>query len=64
MVHVHPFNSTFGTIVTSIRFTLKWSAGNAKKPVQKLYPQLKTDKYPDLPDNFTFLKAEGILDKQ
>jgi len=50
--------------MTSIRFTLKWSARGAKKLVQKLYPQLKTDKYPDLPDNFTFQQAEGILDKQ
>jgi aspartate--ammonia ligase len=31
--------------------------------VQKLYPQLKTDKYPDLPDKLTFLHAEEILDK-
>ncbi len=31
--------------------------------VQKMYPQLKTDKYPDLPDELTFLHAEEILDK-
>jgi aspartate--ammonia ligase len=35
----------------------------AEKHVQKLYPQLKTDKYPDLPDKLTFLHAEEILDK-
>jgi aspartate--ammonia ligase len=35
----------------------------AEKHVQKLYPQLKTDKYPDLPDRLTFLHAEDILDK-
>jgi aspartate--ammonia ligase len=35
----------------------------AEKYVQKLYPQLKTDKYPDLPDKLTFLHAEDILDK-
>jgi aspartate--ammonia ligase len=35
----------------------------AEKHVQKLYPQLKTDKYPDLPDKLTFLHAEDILDK-
>jgi aspartate--ammonia ligase len=35
----------------------------AEKHVQKLYPQLKTDKYPDLPSKLTFLHAEEILDK-
>ncbi|HVP41141.1 MAG TPA: aspartate--ammonia ligase [Candidatus Krumholzibacteriaceae bacterium] len=33
----------------------------AEKHVQKLFPQLKTDKYPDLPDKLTFLHAEEIL---
>jgi len=31
--------------------------------VQQMYPQLKTDKYPDLPEELTFLHAEEILDK-
>ncbi|MHC4070404.1 MAG: aspartate--ammonia ligase, partial [Planctomycetota bacterium] len=31
--------------------------------VQKLFPQLKTDKYPDLPEKLTFLHAEEILEK-
>ena len=35
----------------------------AEKHVQKLFPQLKTDKYPDLPEKLTFLHAEDILDK-
>jgi aspartate--ammonia ligase len=35
----------------------------AEKHVQRLYPQLKTDKYPDLPEKLTFLHAEEILDK-
>ncbi len=30
--------------------------------VQKLFPQLKTDKYPDMPDELTFIHAEDILD--
>ncbi len=30
--------------------------------VQKLFPQLKTSKYPNLPDKLTFLHAEDILD--
>ena len=34
----------------------------AEKHIQKLFPQLKTDKYPNLPDNLTFLHAEDILD--
>ncbi len=35
----------------------------AETHVQKKFPQLKTDKYPNLPDNITFLHAEEILDK-
>jgi aspartate--ammonia ligase len=35
----------------------------AEEHVQKLFPQLKTDKYPDLPDKLTFIHAEEILDK-
>jgi aspartate--ammonia ligase len=31
--------------------------------VQKIYPQLKTAKYPDLPDELTFLHAEEILER-
>jgi len=29
--------------------------------VQQLFPQLKTDKYPDLPDELTFIHAEDLL---
>ncbi len=35
----------------------------AETHVQELFPQLKTDKYPDLPEKLTFLHAEDILDK-
>jgi aspartate--ammonia ligase len=35
----------------------------AEKHVQKMFPQLKTDKYPDLPNELTFLHAEDILDR-
>ncbi len=35
----------------------------AETHVQKLFPQLKTDKYPDLPDKLTFIHAEEILEK-
>ncbi|MEK6572424.1 MAG: aspartate--ammonia ligase [Bacteroidota bacterium] len=34
----------------------------AEDDVQRLFPQLKTDKYPSLPDDITFLHAEDILD--
>jgi len=35
----------------------------AEAHVQKLFPQLKTDKYPNLPDELTFIHAEDILDR-
>ncbi len=34
----------------------------AETLVQEMYPQLKTDKYPDLPDELVFLHAEEILE--
>ena len=36
---------------------------SAEEHVQKLFPQLRTDKYADLPDKLVFLHAEDILDK-
>ncbi|MGD0177470.1 MAG: aspartate--ammonia ligase [Candidatus Bathyarchaeia archaeon] len=35
----------------------------AENHAQKLFPQLKTSKYPSLPDEITFLHAEDILEK-
>ena len=35
---------------------------DAESHVQNLFPKLKTDKYPDMPDEITFLHAEEILD--
>jgi aspartate--ammonia ligase len=35
----------------------------AEAHVQKLFPELKTDKYPNLPEKLTFIHAEDILDK-
>lgn len=35
----------------------------AETHVQELFPKLKSDKYPDLPDELTFLHAEEILDR-
>jgi len=34
----------------------------AENHVQELFPQLKTDKYPDMPDELVFLHAEEILE--
>jgi aspartate--ammonia ligase len=34
----------------------------AEKHVQEMFPQLKTDKYPDLPEELVFLHAEEILE--
>lgn len=44
--------------VTKIWKVLK----GAETHIQKLYPQLKTNKYPDLPDKLKFIHAEEILD--
>ena len=35
----------------------------AENHVQELFPQLKTEKYPDLPDELTFIHAEEILER-
>jgi len=35
----------------------------AETHVQELFPQLKTDKYPNLPEKLTFIHAEDILDR-
>ena len=36
---------------------------SAEVHVQELFPQLKTDKYPNLPEKITFMHAEGILNR-
>jgi len=35
----------------------------AETYIQELFPQLATDKYPNLPDELTFIHAEDILDR-
>ncbi len=41
-----------------------WSVlKGAEKHVQELFPKLKSDKYPNLPDELTFLHAEEILER-
>ena len=35
----------------------------AETHVQELFPRLKTDRYPDLPEKLTFIHAEDILDR-
>jgi len=34
----------------------------AERHVQKMFPQLRTSKYPNLPEKLTFIHAEDILD--
>ena len=46
-------------IVTKI-WKVIWGAGNM---AQEMFPQLKTTKYPDIPEELTFLHAEEILDR-
>jgi len=45
----------------SIRKIWKMLRGTGKH-AQELFPELKTDKYPDFPEELTFLHAEEILD--
>ena len=47
------------TVVEKIWKVLK----GAEIHVQELFPQLKTDEYPDLPEKLTFIHAEDILDR-
>jgi len=35
----------------------------AETHIQELFPQLKTDKYPNMPDEITFLHSEEILER-
>ena len=35
----------------------------AERHVQEMFPQLKTDKWPDLPEELTFIHAEEILER-
>jgi len=46
-------------VVRKIWNTLK----GAESHVQELFPQLRTDKYPKIPEELTFLHAEEILDR-
>ncbi len=46
-------------VVEKIWTTLKL----AEAHVQEMFPQLKSERYPNLPDKLTFIHAEDILDK-
>lgn len=46
-------------VITKIWKVLK----GAEIHVQELFPQLKSDRYPSMPDEITFLHAEDLLDK-
>jgi aspartate--ammonia ligase len=49
------------TLKNAVRKIWKVIKG-AEIHLQRLFPKLKSDKYPDLPDEITFLHAEEILD--
>ena len=49
--------------LTDVVKTLWKVLKGAETHVQGLYPQLKTDRYPDLPEELTFIHAEDILDR-
>jgi aspartate--ammonia ligase len=50
-----------GTLKDTVRRIWKVIKG-AEIHLQRLFPKLKSDQYPDLPDEITFLHAEEILD--
>jgi aspartate--ammonia ligase len=52
---------TLGYLKEVVRKIWKVLKG-AELVAQKMYPKLKTDKYPDLPEELTFLHAEEILE--
>lgn len=58
---ITPEQRNFNYLKDTVRKIWKVLVG-AEKHVQKLFPQLKTNKYPSLPDELTFLHAEDILD--
>jgi aspartate--ammonia ligase len=48
--------------LTSVVNTIWDVLRGAEQYAQELFPQLRTDKYPNLPEKLTFLHAEDILD--
>lgn len=58
---ITPKERNLGFLKDTVRKIWKVLKG-AETYVQDLFPQLKTDKYPNLPDEITFLHAEEILD--
>ncbi len=60
VIHENQRNLTFLTeVVNKLWKVLK----GAETHIQRLYPQLKTEMYPDLPEELTFLHAEDILER-
>jgi len=58
---ITPEQRTLDFLKDSVRKIWKVIKG-AEMFARELFPQLKTDRYPDLPDEITFLHAEEILD--
>jgi len=51
------------TFLTNVVEKLWKVIKGAETYIQSIYPQLKTDRYPDLPEKLTFIHAEDILDR-
>jgi aspartate--ammonia ligase len=58
---ITPKERNLGTLQDTVRRIWKVIKG-AETFVQSEFPQLRSDKYPNLPDELTFLHAEDILD--
>jgi aspartate--ammonia ligase len=58
---ITPQQRTLNTLQDTVRKIWKVIKG-AETFVQSEFPQLRSDKYPNLPDELTFLHAEDILD--
>jgi len=59
---IKPEDRTLDYLTETVRKIWKVIRG-AGLYARELFPQLKTDKYPDIPEELTFLHAEEILDK-
>ena len=59
---ITPEQRTLGCLTETVKKIWKVIKG-AEQYVQEIFPQLKSDKYPDIPDELTFIHAEELLEK-
>ncbi len=59
---ITPEQRTLDFLTESVKKIWKVIKG-AEQYVQEIFPQLKNDKYPDIPDELTFIHAEEILER-